>query len=140
MANGRSKDGHEAVAYLVTLMPKPLLIMTWLAITIPTPAQADLDSLKRSCMPKHAVTTPAGPALPYTFCDDGLPPVGGRVPNIGAVNAVAVPEKYNGFAGLPAKVLPPDRNSGADQNGDIALDVDVSIPIPRWHRQPAGIL
>jgi hypothetical protein len=83
----------------------PMLAVIAIAATIPTPACATLDSLKHSCVPKHAVGTPAGPALPYTFCDDGLPPVGGRVPNIGAVNAVAVPEKLRRFRRLACESL-----------------------------------
>jgi dienelactone hydrolase len=74
-------------------------------------------------------------ALPYRFCDDGVPPTGGREPNVGAVRAVPVPQKYDGHVGLPAKV-DPDPDSGADDNGDIALDVNVSLPDPQSHPPP----
>ncbi len=73
--------------------------------------------------------------IPYRFCDDGLPPVGGRVPNEGAVRAVAVPQRYDGYTGLPRKVRP-DADAGADSRGRIALDVDVALPDRARHPRP----
>ena len=81
------------------------------------PASADLASLKASCADKGT----------YRFCDDGVPPSGGTSPNEGAARAIAVPERYAGYVGLPAKAAP-DPNSGADSHGDIALDADVTLP------------
>jgi len=109
------------------------------ASTIATPARADLASLKNSCVTKFAVTTPQGPALPYTFCDDGLPPVGvgGRAANEGAKNAVAVPEKYLDYDEQPIKAKA-EQGTGADGNGDIALDADVSIPDHKLAPPPSG--
>jgi pimeloyl-ACP methyl ester carboxylesterase len=130
MTIGKCRESRESLsAILVSFMPK-LIVIVLATMTIPTPARAGLDSLKSSCVTKHAVTTSGGGVLPYRFCDDKLPPlgVGGRVPNLGVVNAVAVPESYDGFVGLPAKKNPAEPFSGADQNGDIALDIDVSMP------------
>ena len=102
-------------------------------------ASADLASLKASCAVRDAADGDAGNgvALAYRFCDDGVPPVGGRQPNVGAVRAVTVPQRYDGHAGLPPKTTP-DPNAGADPAGNIALDVDVSLPDPARHPPPAG--
>ena len=99
------------------------------ALLAPAAASADLASLKEACGADDAADADIanGVSLPYRFCDDGLPPVGGRTPNDGALNAVAVPESYGGYEGLPAKTEPrPD--SGADGDGNIALDVNVALP------------
>src|SRR2546423_1185677 len=88
-----------------------------LALVAAAPASADLASLKAACASKGA----------YRFCDDGVPPSGGTNPNEGAVRAIAVPERYAGYAGLPAKASP-DPGSGADSHGDVALDADVTLP------------
>jgi acetyl esterase/lipase len=103
-------------------------------------ASADLQSLKAACAPADAAPAGSGVRLPFTLCDDGVPPVGGTTPNEGAVNAVAVPERYggDGITGLPPKAMPPDPNSGADHNGNIALDIDVSLPDPGRYPPPPG--
>ncbi|MDP8955358.1 MAG: hypothetical protein M3N24_00125 [Actinomycetota bacterium] len=102
-----------------------------------TPVSADLASLKAACSQRDALDndTSNGVTLPFTFCDDGVPDAGGRTPNVGAVKAVAVPQKYDGYVALPAKTTP-DPNAGADENGDIALDVDVSLPDPALNPVP----
>ncbi len=102
-----------------------------------TPASADLASLKEACSQRDALDndTSNGVTLPFTFCDDGVPPTGGRTPNEGAVDAVAVPQKYAGYEGLPAKTTP-DPGAGADEDGNIALDVDVSLPDPSLNPPP----
>jgi X-Pro dipeptidyl-peptidase (S15 family)/X-Pro dipeptidyl-peptidase C-terminal non-catalytic domain len=41
---------------------------------------------------------------------------------------VAVPAKYDGYEGLPAKAADAASVPGADANGDVALDVDISVP------------
>lgn len=89
-------------------------------------AQAEIPaSLKSdaSC----SVKTPA-PGYSYRFCDDGIPPFAGRTPNPGASQAVSVPAKYEGYRGLPEKAGDAASEPGADAQGDVALDVDVSIP------------
>ena len=103
----------------------------------PVPAKADLASLKAACRQQDAADADLsnGARLPFTFCDDGVPPAGGTTPNQGAVNAITVPERYAGFAGLPPKAAP-DPGSGADANGDIALDADVSMPDPSLNPVP----
>jgi acetyl esterase/lipase len=104
-----------------------------LALACAAPASADLASLKAACEARDAA---GDGSLPYVFCDDGVPSTGGTEPNEGAVSAVAVPQRYDGFAGLPAKTAP-DPGAGADRNGDIALDVDVTMPDPTRHPAPA---
>jgi X-Pro dipeptidyl-peptidase (S15 family)/X-Pro dipeptidyl-peptidase C-terminal non-catalytic domain len=81
------------------------------------------DSLKSSC-----ITQTPHPGYSFKFCNDGLPPVAGLVPNVGAVNAVRVPAKYAGFEELPPKAADAATTPGADPDGYVALDVDVSIP------------
>jgi hypothetical protein len=109
-----------------------------LALASPSPASADLASLKGTCKQQDAADGDVsnGTRLPFVFCDDGVPPTGGMVPNTGAAKAIAVPERYAGFAGLPPKA-PADPGSGADANGDIALDADVSVPDPSLNPMPA---
>jgi len=105
--------------------PRPLLAALVLALGPLGAAHAQMPaSLKASC----TTLTPA-PGFGYMFCDDGVPPTGGLTPNIGGTNAVLVPAKYDGFAGLPPKSADANMMPGADPTtGDIALDVDVSIP------------
>lgn len=105
------------------------------ALALPASASADLAGLKAACQPRDAA---GDGSLPYVFCDDGIPPSGGTEPNEGAVRAIAVPQRYGGFAGLPPK-LAPDADAGADSNGDVALDVDVTLPNPqRFPPPPRG--
>src|SRR2546426_779787 len=87
------------------------------ALVVAAPASADLASLKNSCKAMDAGN--GSVHLPYRFCDDGLPPkgVGGRNPNMGAAGAVAVPEHYNGYKGLPARIAA-EPNTGADLAGN----------------------
>lgn len=85
-------------------------------------------SLKSSCTVKNP-----HPGYSYRFCDDGLPPSGGTTPNQSGLNAVKVPAKYlatagDDWTGLPARAPDATAMPGADNQGDIALDVDVSIP------------
>ena len=64
----------------------------------------------------------------YRFCDDGLPPTGGATANPAGTSAVEVPAAYEGFAGLPEKAPEGLSVPGADPDGNIALDVDISVP------------
>lgn len=66
--------------------------------------------------------------LDYWFCDDGVPEAGGTRPNHSGARAVTVPARYDGYVGLPAKAADAGAVPGADRSGQIALDVDVSIP------------
>ncbi|HEX2088490.1 MAG TPA: CocE/NonD family hydrolase C-terminal non-catalytic domain-containing protein [Actinomycetota bacterium] len=115
------------------------LLGGFLVVARAAPASADLASLKGACTQKDAVDndTANGTTLPYTFCDDGVPPTGGTEPNEGAVSAVPVPAKYKGYIGLPAKASDAATMPGADSNGDIALDVDVSLPDPTLNPPPS---
>lgn len=92
-------------------------------------AHADMASLKAACSLRDAADgDPAdGPSAPFTFCDDGIPEAGGTTANPGAERALPVPQRYEGFAGLPPKA-PAEPSSGADGSGDVALDADLSIP------------
>ena len=80
--------------------------------------------------------TDNGLQAPYVFCDDGVPsnsPLsgpGGLIPNLTGASAVTVPAKYggNGFSGLPAKAGDAASMPGADASGNVALDVDISLP------------
>jgi hypothetical protein len=81
------------------------------------------DSLKAGC-----TTLTPHPGYSYKFCTDGVPPVAGTTPNIGGVSAVRVPAKYDGWEGLPPKAADAASMPGADPDGYVALDVDVSMP------------
>jgi hypothetical protein len=80
-------------------------------------------SLKSACF-----TLTPHPGYSYQQCTDGTPPVAGRTPNIGGVSAVRVPAKYDGYEGLPAKSSDAADMPGADPDGYVALDVDISRP------------
>jgi predicted acyl esterase len=96
-----------------------------------------MPSLKASCKQADALDDRTSNAvqIPYRFCDDGVPPVGGTTPNEGAEGAIPVPQRYAGYRGLPAPAAP-DPGAGADSNGFIALDVNVALPDRRRHPRP----
>jgi dienelactone hydrolase len=91
-----------------------------------------------ACSTRDAADNNIGNGLqaPYVFCDDGvpsnspLPGPGGLIPNLTGASAVTVPAKYgaDGFTGLPAKAGDAGSMAGADASGNVALDVDVSLP------------
>ena len=99
------------------------------ALGLAGPAGATMDQLITSCEIRDAADadTANGNALPYHFCDDGLPSAGGRMANEGSDRALPVPQRYQGHSGLPAPA-PAESGTGADAGGRIALDADVSIP------------
>lgn len=70
--------------------------------------------------------------LAYVFCDDGIPTEGGTTPNASGL-AVTVPAKYgsaaDSYRGLPAKAADAASVPGSDANGDVALDVDITLPL-----------
>lgn len=104
------------------------------------PAAADLNSLKAHCVTVEDVRDSGSvlpPPLSYRFCRDGVPQPGGRTPNEGALNGVAVPEKYLENGEGPEKAQVVDLGSGADKSGNIKLDLDVSLP-PEKLEAPAG--
>ncbi|HJR46133.1 MAG TPA: CocE/NonD family hydrolase [Actinomycetota bacterium] len=91
---------------------------------------------KDDCKVKDALDGDAanGTALPFVFCDDGLPPAGG------GELAIPVPVKYRAtegddFTGLP-KPASADEATAADEADDlrpesgnrISLDVDITLP------------
>ena len=104
---------------------------------MPVTAHADLASLKESCRTTDALDGRRSNAvqIPYRFCDDGVPPVGGRTANEGARRAVPVPQSYAAYSGLP-RMADPEPGTGADSDGFIALDVNVALPDRRRHPRP----
>ncbi len=80
-------------------------------------------ALKTACQPR---TAQAG--YTYEHCTDGNAPTFGRTPNVGGVRGVRVPAKYDGFEGLPAKAADATSVPGADADGYVTLDVDISRP------------
>src|SRR5437660_1334228 len=72
------------------------------------PADAGMQTLRSSCARQDAAdgSLVNGARLPIVFCDDGVPHAGGTTPNAGAVDALPVPERYNGYAGLPRQTEP----------------------------------
>jgi dienelactone hydrolase len=114
-------------------------VFTLTLLMLTPAARADLASLKASCKKTDAVDNRRSNAIliPYRFCNDGLPRVGGRTPNERVKRAVAVPEKYDGYAGLPDAVQP-DPNAGADSDGFIGLDANVALPDRKRHPRPPG--
>jgi dienelactone hydrolase len=87
-------------------------------------AQGEIpQGLKSAC-----VTRTPHPGYSYQSCNDGNPPTFGRTPNVGGVRGVRVPAKYDGFEGLPAKAADATSVPGADGDGFVTLDVDVSLP------------
>ena len=127
-------------ARVITIPASRACLACALALVLfgPVTASADLGSLKASCKQQDAADGDLsnGARLPFVFCDDGVPPTGGTTPNQGAASALAVPERYAGFAGLPPKATP-EPGSGADTNGDIGLDADVSVPDPSLNPMPS---
>jgi dienelactone hydrolase len=66
-------------------------------------------------------------------CDDGVPDYGGTTPNPNGDRAVTVPAKYGGiagdsFTGLPGRAADATTVPGSDASGNVALDVDVTLP------------
>ena len=111
-----------------------------LALALPAAASADLNSLlsAASCVQRDAADNEVATDIELSFfrCDDGFPPpgVGGENPNdngpSGAEeNAVEVPSAYVGHVGLPGKNAAPVV-PGEDTDGNVALDVDVTLPDP----------
>ena len=96
-----------------------LLVLAGIAnAEIPTSLKSDANCTNQ---------TPA-PGYSFRFCDDGVPPHAGRDPNPGAAQAIPVPAKYDGYKGLPAKAADAVSEPGADAEGNVALDADISIP------------
>ena len=107
-------------------------------LTCAPAASADLPGLLATCQQRDAKDneTTTDNALPYFFCDDGVPAFGGRNPNPAGLQGIEVPSAYSGPVGLPAKdagaVVP-----GEDPDGDITIDADLSLPDPARFDVPA---
>ena len=109
------------------------------------PASASLSDVLGTCAAKDADQGAAGDNLPFLFCDDGVPAQGGTTPNppgVGApADAVPVPAKYTS-PGNPVKdAVGSATVPGANSNGDVALDVDVSLPDQgKWGNGPYPVV
>jgi dienelactone hydrolase len=126
------RESWRSVAVLSTLLA--MFAWTPVAQAVPDP----LASLKLSCSDQAP-----HPSYSYEFCDDGLPPSGGTSPNQSGANAIKVPAKYqatNGddWTGLPPKAADATTMAGSDNQGNIALDVDISAPNPATNPTPPG--
>jgi hypothetical protein len=104
------------------------LIVACLAgcLFLAAPASARIPASLYSSGNCHRIVPATGYAV-YK-CDDGVPDFGGTTPNPTGAKAVTVPAKYNGYTRLPAKASDAASVPGADSRGDIALDVDVTLP------------
>ena len=86
-----------------------------------------------------AAVTP-GPDGDAWLCDDGTPAAGGTDANADGAAAITVPAGYRGYRGLPRKAADAATVPGADANGRIALDVDVTLPAQRSSRRGYPLL
>jgi acetyl esterase/lipase len=117
-------------------MPRRAVLATvLLALAAAAPARADLAQLKASCKPMAAEDAPS---YTYRFCDDGTPDHGGRTSNPGADLAVAVPAAYAGIDGLPPVDAAAAASVPGNDAGNVALDIDVTLPDPERVPRPAG--
>ena len=78
--------------------------------------------------PANCESVAPAPSVTVYRCDDGVPPSGGTNPNPGGVQAVTVPARYAGYVGLPPKARRAQSVPGADARGNVALDVDLTLP------------
>ena len=113
---------------------RAFLLTVVATLTLAAPARADLAGLKASCQLLKAEDAPAST---YRFCDDGVPPSGGRTANPNADRAVAVPAAYQGIEGLPPLDPLAAQNVPGNANGTVALDIDVTLPDPGRTPRPA---
>jgi dienelactone hydrolase len=109
---------------------KTKLTMTCLAgcLFIAAPASAKIPASLYS--PGNCDRTVPATGYAVYKCDDGVPDFGGTTPNPTGAKAVTVPARYggNGYTGLPGKTSGGTSVPGADSDGNIALDVDVTLP------------
>ena len=110
-----------------------------IALAPAAPAAADLNGLLGACLTRDAAdgNTGNGLQLPFRFCDDGTPDFGGTTANPTAAKAVAVPAAYQG-AGEPVKDAAAAVTVPGNAGGNVALDVDVSLPDPGSTPMPAA--
>jgi uncharacterized repeat protein (TIGR01451 family) len=130
---GRNKIGRSVGS--ITAIGALLALLAWA-----TPASADLNSLLSSC---SSTALQPHPGYSYRFCNDGVPPSGGPIANETGTNAVEVPAKYQAtsgddWTGLPPRAPDAATMRGADSEGNIALDVDLSLPDATATPMPAG--
>ena len=119
-----------------------LLVLVLAALaSAPAAGAAIPPSLVASCVQRDAADDDtASLQLPFHFCDDGVPEAGGRDPNLAGDKAITVPASYggDGFTGLPPKAADAASTPGANPDGDVALDVDLSFPDPAKFPPPPG--
>ena len=115
-------------------------VLAAVAAALPAGASAAIPpTLAASCAQRDAADADtASLELPFFLCDDGTPEAGGRDPNLTGDKAVTVPAAYDGFAGLPPRSAAAAATPGANPDGDVALDVDLSFPDPDRFAPPPG--
>jgi hypothetical protein len=101
-------------------------VAAWLLLA--APASAKIPASLHNPSNCNRITPATGYAV-YK-CDDGVPAFGGTTPNPTGAKAVTVPAKYGGnhYIGLPGKAPAASTVPGADSNGNVALDVDLTLP------------
>jgi uncharacterized repeat protein (TIGR01451 family) len=130
---GRNEIRRSAAS--IAAVGAVLALLVWVP-----PASADLDGLLSTC---SSTALEPHPGYRYRFCNDGLPPSGGILPNEAGTNAVEVPAKYQAavgddWTGLPPRASDATAMPGADSEGNIALDVDLALPDSTTTPMPAG--
>jgi dienelactone hydrolase len=81
--------------------------------------------------PANCAELEPAPGLSAFRCDDGVPAIGGGlIANPTGASAITVPAKYggDGYTGLPAKAADAEEMPGADGDGMIAVDANVTLP------------
>lgn len=117
------------------------VVVTTALLHVPAPASAAAtavpDTLEK-CVQRDAADDDItnGIDLPYWFCDDGIPAQGGRTPNPDGKSAIEVPAAYTG-PGDPVKDPVAAAQVPGNSNGNVALDVNLSLPDPDRHPVPA---
>src|SRR5919109_2474833 len=120
------------------MMRGKMLMVACLAgcLFLAAPASARIPASLYSSGNCHRIVPATGYAV-YK-CDDGVPDFGGATPNPTGAKAVTVPAKYggDGYTGLPAKAAGAATVPGADAQGNVALDVDLTYPASASGRLP----
>jgi acetyl esterase/lipase len=122
---------------------KKRLIPTVAAVLLCLPALPAAAAVPNTLYADASCAAFSTAPLSYVFCDDGIPAAGGETANAACESAgsatckaVTVPARYryadpstDTFTGLPPRAADAGDVPGADANGDIALDIDVTVPL-----------
>ncbi|MBA3304492.1 MAG: hypothetical protein H0U25_01010, partial [Thermoleophilaceae bacterium] len=138
MSKGCGARGRDRPASMRLTRLLCVAVLACLALVGAPPAAADLPGLLATCTERDALDDDnSARELPFAFCDDGVPTVGGTTPNTTAAAAVAVPAAYIG-PGQPTKDSVASLTVPGNSGGDIALDADLSVPDPDRHPVPGS--